>query len=366
MNKLFSLFVVVLALVSLVAVSCNYRGETEPPFAEPPGGPLPGGTQISFTADRTSIQPGECVNLEWRIEGEGFFGVELNGQTVNPSGQKQVCPPETTVYTLALDIGTTMLNREVLVTVAGTGQQPSQPQTPGQPAPGQPPQQPSQPPSPGCPGAPVFTHFEAIPSTITAGQSTSLEWGPVTNGATGPLVGSVVLTPGNFGEVGSPGSRQVSPSSTTTYTLTATGCGGTATKSVTVVVPIVGTPIPIPIPSPNPPGGGGSWSGPPKVTNVTAQAVPPSYTGKGPTTANFVADITVDGPCTVTYKWERSDGASGQVQTLVFNAAGAQQTSDTWMLGGGPGTGKVWERVSILTPLPMLSNKAEFALTITP
>jgi hypothetical protein len=183
----------------------------------------------------------------------------------------------------------------------------------------------------------------------------------VTNGATGPLVGSVVLTPGNFGEVGSPGSRQVSPTSTTTYTLTATGCGGTATKSVAVVVPIVGTPIPIP--TPNPPGGGGGWSGPPKVTNVTVTASP--YTGPCPTTLVWAASITVDGPCTVTYQWERHDGAIGQVETLVFGAAGTKTVSDNWTVWVGSNA-TYWERVRILTPLPMLSNQANLTFTCTP
>jgi hypothetical protein len=49
------------------------------------------------------------------------------------------------------------------------------------------------------------------------------------------LVRSVVINPG-LGEVGSPGSRVVSPGSTTTYTLVATGCGGTAQQQVTVTV----------------------------------------------------------------------------------------------------------------------------------
>ncbi|MFC2051094.1 hypothetical protein ACFLTN_08005, partial [Chloroflexota bacterium] len=112
MKKPFLLFVVMLVLLSLVAVSCNCRGETEPPFAEPPGEllpgePPPGEPHVFLTADRTSIQPGECVTLEWRVDGEGFFGVELNGQPVNPSGHQQACPPETTFYTLAVDIGYT-------------------------------------------------------------------------------------------------------------------------------------------------------------------------------------------------------------------------------------------------------------------
>lgn len=350
-------FIAVLSLIVIVAASCTCGGivpQDDLPFSELPGEPQQGDVQIFFTADRTSIQPGECVNLEWHIEGEGFFGVDLNGQPVDPAGNEQVCPPETIAYTLAVDIGSTVLHREVVVDVAGTGQQPSQPQTPGQPP------QPSQPPTPGCPGAPTFTHFEANPGFITTGQSTTLEWGPITNGTTGELVGSVTLAPGNFGEVGSPGSRQVSPTSTTTYTLTATGCGGTMTKSVTVVVAVIGTPIPIP--TPTPPGGGG-WSGPPKVTNVTVTANP--YTGPCPKELAWTASITVDGPCTVTYRWERHDGATGPVETLVFGAAGTKTVTTTWMVWVG-NNATYWQRVSILTPLPMLSNQADLTFTCTP
>ena len=347
MRKLLLLLVVVLALVSLGAASCIYIGEAEPPFEEPfaepmsdeppPGEPPPGEPQLFLTADRTSIQSGECITLEWGVEGGDFFGVELNGQPVDPFGHQQECPPESTVYILAVDIGEAMLHSELPVTVAGTAQPPQQPS------------QPSQPSSPGCAGPPMFTHFEANPSTITSGQSTLLEWGPVTNGATGPLVGSVILTPGSFGEVGSPGSRPVSPTTTTTYVLTATGCGGTATKSVTVTV--------------NPPGGGGGWSGPPKVTNVTVTANP--YTGPCPTTLVWTAAITVDGPCTVTYKWERHDGAITPVETLNFNAAGTKTVKSDWMVWTGTNA-TYWKRVRILTPLLMLSNQANLTFTCTP
>jgi hypothetical protein len=81
----------------------------------------------------------------------------------------------------------------------------------------------------------VISSFTASPSTITAGQSSTISWGAVTNGNSDVLVGSVVINPG-LGEVGSPGSRIVSPGSTTTYTLVATGCGGTAQQQVTVTV----------------------------------------------------------------------------------------------------------------------------------
>ncbi|MBU0495629.1 MAG: hypothetical protein KKB13_27595, partial [Chloroflexi bacterium] len=87
----------------------------------------------------------------------------------------------------------------------------------------------AKPPAPtGCP-PPTIPSFTASPSTITAGGSTTLSWGLVTNAT------SVSIDHG-VGGVGTPGTKVVSPASTTTYVLTAEGCGGTATKQVTVVV----------------------------------------------------------------------------------------------------------------------------------
>ena len=91
-----------------------------------------------------------------------------------------------------------------------------------------------------------------------------------------------------------------------------------------------------------------------------------TYNGQCPTTITFVGDITVDGPCTVTYKWVRSDGAQGPVKTEVFNAAGAKQVSETWTLGGSGWSTTEWERIDILTPMPMQSNEAAFTLNCNP
>jgi len=348
------LFAVVIVAVMLLTVSCTCKGGSESTPTTPQGAQPSGEPQILFVADRNNIQPGECINLSWNVQGEGFFGVELDGQPVSATGQKQVCPAESTAYALMVDIGSSVLRREVAVAVAGTGlpQQPSQPAQPQQSSPA------------GCPGAPVFTHFEAHPNFVESGKAVTLEWGPVTNGTSGELVNSVVLSPGGFGEVGSPGSRTVYPTNSTTYTLTATGCGGTTTKTVQVGTFVVGTPIPITPPPATPPGGGG-WSGPPKVTSVVATANPSNYTGPCPKTVNTFADITVDGPCTVTYRWERIDGATGPVETLVFSAAGTKTVSSYWMIYVASNV-TLWERVSILTPLPMMSNQANFTITCTP
>lgn len=80
--------------------------------------------------------------------------------------------------------------------------------------------------SAGQTAAPVISSFSASPSTITAGQSSTLSWS--VTGAT-----SVTLS-GQSGAAVSP--VTVSPTSTTTYTLTATNAGGTVTATATVTV----------------------------------------------------------------------------------------------------------------------------------
>ncbi len=193
----------------------HVEGEPEPPPEE--------GVRISFTADRTNLAPGECTTLRWSVE--GGFGVELNEQPLERSGQSQVCPQETTPYVIAVDAGDRLERRELVIIVEGTTQPTATALQQASPTP---------PPS-GCPGPPVISFFTADPSTITAGQSSTLSWGRVTNGDSDVLVRSVVIDHG-LGEVGSPGSRVVHPQSTTTYTMVATGCGGTAQEQVTVVV----------------------------------------------------------------------------------------------------------------------------------
>lgn len=60
---------------------------------------------IRFSADRTSIQAGECATLRWRVEGVQavyFFaeGERWREHGVVGKGEQQVCPPQTTTYCL--------------------------------------------------------------------------------------------------------------------------------------------------------------------------------------------------------------------------------------------------------------------------
>jgi hypothetical protein len=80
----------------------------------------------------------------------------------------------------------------------------------------------------GSPTAAQVVRFDANPTSIVAGQTSTLTW--VVQGAT-----SVTIQPG-LGSVSLTGSSTVSPAQTTTYTLTAVGPAGTVNATTTVTV----------------------------------------------------------------------------------------------------------------------------------
>ena len=77
-------------------------------------------------------------------------------------------------------------------------------------------------------GAPVIVSFTATPNSITAGNSSALQWN--ITGATSASINQ------GIGTVPLSGTQSVSPTVTTTYTLTATNSSGSATASVMVIV----------------------------------------------------------------------------------------------------------------------------------
>jgi peptidoglycan-associated lipoprotein len=86
--------------------------------------------------------------------------------------------------------------------------------------------------------APVISSFTAEPSTVEAGQSSTLRWS--ISGATDMSIDHGV------GAVQSSGQRQVFPRTSTSYTLTARGPGGMDSRSVTVEVSSATPPPPAP------------------------------------------------------------------------------------------------------------------------
>jgi len=80
--------------------------------------------------------------------------------------------------------------------------------------------------------APAIGSFSASPTSVVAGNSTTLSW--TTTGAT-----SVSVSPGSYASNAASGSMVLNPTATTTYTLTATNSAGavSATSTVTVTEP---------------------------------------------------------------------------------------------------------------------------------
>lgn len=100
-----------------------------------------------------------------------------------------------------------------------------------------PPPPPPPPPAPAAaPAAPTINYFNAEPSTISSGQSSSLRWS-VTDATNVQIDG--------IGPVSPNGRRAVYPTATTEYHLTATGPGGTTDARTTVTVSAPPPPQPV-------------------------------------------------------------------------------------------------------------------------
>jgi hypothetical protein len=68
----------------------------EPDVAEPVATVSPIPIHINFNADSYSIAEGECTTLRWQVDNAS--DVLLDGETVDPTGARQVCPSKTTTY----------------------------------------------------------------------------------------------------------------------------------------------------------------------------------------------------------------------------------------------------------------------------
>ena len=76
---------------------------------------------------------------------------------------------------------------------------------------------------------------------------------------------------------------------------------------------------------------------------------PPGYTFE------FAGSIATNGPGTVTYNWEFSDGSKTDDQTLEFSAAETKNISTSWTIGAdgktpGDNPYKGWARITINQP----------------
>lgn len=81
-----------------------------------PSATASGVPQITFTVDRTTIVPGECVTVSWAVL--NVSAVFLNGQGVVGNGAQQFCLQETTTFTLRVVLRSGAFeDRQLTVTV---------------------------------------------------------------------------------------------------------------------------------------------------------------------------------------------------------------------------------------------------------
>lgn len=153
-------------------------------------------TITSFLASPTSILSGQNATLSWAAT--GATSLSINGSTVTGTSLV-VHPTSSTTYTLTATNAGGSVTASVTVGVNAA--------------------------------APVIQSFGATPTTLTRGQSTTLNWATA-NAISVSLNGNVVTGT----------SLVVSPTSNTTYTLTVTNGTGSATSSITVTV---NTPPPV-------------------------------------------------------------------------------------------------------------------------
>lgn len=174
-------------------------------------------------------------------------------------------------------------------------------------------------PQKGCTGTPNIGSFGASPATITAGGSSTLSWGAVTN------ADSVSIDHG-VGGVPAPGSHTVSPSGTTIYTMTA-HCGNSiATKQATVMV----TSAPPPPPPPPPP----QDKTPPAISGIkpNSSTLTDQPNCTYPTSLIVTASVT-DASGIASVQLYYRFGTTGNWSSVTMNSIGGSSYSGTANVG---------------------------------
>ncbi len=190
--------IVLLVLIAGIGIAIATNGK----FFEKSGGSnLP--VISSFTSDPSAITAGKSATLQWNVTGATAVSIDQGIGPVTSSGTRDVAPTATTTYILKATNGDGSVTKSAVVTIAAAT-------------------------------LPVITGFTANPSTITPGQSATLQW--TVTGATSVSidqgVGPVTAT-----------SQSVSPTTSTTYTLTATNSGGSVTSTAVVSVNASSVPV---------------------------------------------------------------------------------------------------------------------------
>ena len=99
-----------------------------------------------------------------------------------------------------------------------------------------------------------------------------------------------------------------------------------------------------------------------RVTEALLKADATGMSGPCPLKVVFNGYITANGPGTVKYTFERSDGATGPAYAVEFKEAGTQAVSTDWTLGDASALPQFdgWQAIRILSPNELRSDKALF------
>lgn len=158
--------------------------------------PEPGAPVIaSFAAAPAAIVVGQSSTLGWSVTGATSLSIDNGVGSVTGLSSKQVMPAATTTYVLTATNAAGSVTATAKVTVTTK---------------------------------PTITSFTANPTSINAGQSSTLRWS--VTGATSLSIDNAV------GSVTGLTSTPVTPAATTTYTLTATNAAGSVTATAQVSV----------------------------------------------------------------------------------------------------------------------------------
>jgi hypothetical protein len=157
-----------------------------------------------FDVNPPSITQGQTATLQWDVSGVKSVSIDQGIGATSSVGTQSVAPTTSTTYTLSATNATGSTTSSATVTV-----------TPKSP--------------------PVITSFIANPGSITAGQSSTLQWN--VTGAT-----SVTIDQG-IGTVSSTGTVPITPIKGITFSLVAINSAGSTTATATVTVAMAGPPI---------------------------------------------------------------------------------------------------------------------------
>jgi len=100
-----------------------------------------------------------------------------------------------------------------------------------------------------------------------------------------------------------------------------------------------------------------------RVVEARLTAEPAEYSGRCPATVTFRGRISaVGGSGTVSYRFVRSDGVIGAIETLAFDEPGSLEVSTSWTLGESGDKYEGWTTLEIFDPEEITTERTPFAV----